>query len=497
MILAITITKLFIIVGVLGLLATGLTYGVFNERKNLVVSYLQNFCGAFFIFSGVVKAMDPLGTAYKMVDYFTEFYDVFSATWMSFIAPLFPLLSEYSIGFSVFMIVLEIVLGLMLIIGSNNKLSSWLFFLMVAFFTFLTGFTSLTGYVPEGVNFFSFGEWGEFNKNNMKVTDCGCFGDFLKLEPFTSFRKDLFLLIPAFVFLFKSKDMHTIFTPKVRTGMIIGSTVLLTLYCFSNYVWDIPGVDFRPFAENVNVREKKILEEESMAAAPVNYVYTNIESGEITSLTMEEYMKQYKDFPKDQFKMEQIQDEPKIARTKISEFAVEDFNGNEISEELLNEKGYSLMYVCYTLGYTEGEKTVMVGDTSWLVDTVGTPGTAEFQLVKKLDKITQREEKVKDYIFKSDYKNLFTGIVNPFAEAAQKSGVRVYGIAGKAGEETIKDFQEEIKATYPIYMADDILLKTIVRSNPGIVLLKDGKILKKWHYKKLPNFDEVKAEFIK
>ena len=497
MILAITITKLFIIVGGLGLLATGLTYGVFNERKNLFVSYLQNFSGAFFIFSGVVKAMDPLGTAYKMVDYFTEFYDVFSNTWMSFIAPLFPLLSEYSVGFSVFMIVLEIVLGIMLIIGSNNKLSSWLFFLMVAFFTFLTGFTSLTGYVPEGVNFFSFSEWGAFDKNNMKVTDCGCFGDFLKLEPFTSFRKDLFLLIPAFVFLFRSKDMHTIFSPKVRTGIVVGSTVLLTLYCFSNYVWDIPSVDFRPFAENVNVREKKTLEEKSMAEAPVNYVFTNKADGAVTSMSMEDYMKRYKEFPKDKFDLEQIQDEPKIARTKISEFAVDDFNSNEISEELLNEKGYSLMYVCYTLGYSEGEKTIMVGDTSWLVDTVGTAGTAEFQLVKKVDKITQREEKVKDYIFESDYKSRFTDIVNPFAEAAQKVGVKVYGIAGKAGEETIKDFQEEVKATYPIYMADDILLKTIVRSNPGIVLLKDGKILKKWHYKKLPSFDEVKAEFIK
>lgn len=492
-----TITKVIIYTAIAAVILTYYSYSVSKQRKSLVVSYLQHFSGAFFIFSGIVKAVDPLGTAYKMVDYFTEFKDTFEATWLSFIAPIFPFLSEYTNGFSVFMIVLEIVLGFMLIMGANNRLASWLFFLIVGFFTFLTGFTALTGYVPEGVNFFDFGNWGDFNKNNMKVTDCGCFGDFLKLEPFTSFKKDLFLLIPAFVFLFRTKDMHTLFTSKIRNGIVFGGIALFSLYCFSNYVWDIPGQDFRPFRTNVNIKAQKALEEESMAAAPVNYVFTNKETGDVTSLSMNDYMKQYKDFPKDKFDLEQVQDEPEIPQTKISEFSVENLEGNEITDELLNQSGYSLMYVCYTLGYSEGEKMVAVPDTSWLVDTVMIAGTNEIQYVKKVDKITSHQETVKDYIFKSEYKNRFEGIVNPFAEAAQKAGVKVYGIAGKAGAPTIEDFQKEINATYPIYMADDILLKTIVRSNPGIVLLKDGTVVKKWHYKRLPNFDEVQAEYMK
>ncbi|MEM6967400.1 MAG: hypothetical protein AAF573_21730 [Bacteroidota bacterium] len=491
-----TITKVFIYTAIAAIVLTFFTSASNKGKKtNLFVSYLQNFSGAFFIFSGLVKAVDPLGTAYKMVDYFTEFKDTFEATWLSFITPIFPLLSEYTNGFSVFMIVLEIVLGIMLILGAYNKLSSWLFLLIVGFFTFLTGFTALTGYVPEGVNFFDFANWGEFNKNNMKVTDCGCFGDFLKLEPFTSFKKDIFLLIPAFVFLFKNKDMHTVFTPKIRNGILIGSIVVFTFYCLSNYVWDIPGQDFRPFRVDVNIPERKAAEEQAMANAPVTYEFTNKETGDKTTLSMAQYMKQFQDFPQEKFDRKDIQAEPEVAQTKISEFAVEDFNG-EVTDEILNHQGYSLMYVCYTLGYTEGEKTVMVADTSWLVDTVGTPGTEQFQLVKKVDQITQRNVPVTDYQFAEDYKNRFEGIVNPFAEAAQKAGVKVYAIAGKAGEEVIKDFQEEIKASYPIYMADDILLKTIVRSNPGIVLLKDGTILKKWHYKRLPNWDEVEADFV-
>ncbi len=498
--MSLTITTVFIGTAIFAALWTFLTSTVFSQRKNLIVSYLQNFSGGFFIFSGIVKAVDPLGTSYKMVDYFTEFETTFAETWMSFIAPLFPFLSNYSTGFSVFMIVLEVVLGIMLLIGSNNKLASWLFFLIVGFFTFLTGFTALTGYVPEGINFFDFGNWGAFKETNMKVTDCGCFGDFLKLEPFTSFKKDLILLIPAFVFLFRTKDMHTIFSPKLRTGLVVGSIAAFSLYCFSNYVWDIPGQDFRPFRVGVDIKKQKALEEESMANAPVFYNLTHKETGEVKeNLSMNEFLALYKDptFQKDKYETDQTTAKPEIPQTKISEFGVESLEGNEISQELLDQQGYSLMYVCYTLGYEQGEKTMMVADTSFLVDTVGTPGTAEFQMVKKIDKITQRKETVTDYIFTDEYKSRFTDVVNPFAKAAQAAGVNVYAIAGKAGENVIKDFSAEVEASYPIHMADDILLKTIVRSNPGIVLLKDGAVVKKWHVKRLPSFEEIKAEYIK
>jgi uncharacterized membrane protein YphA (DoxX/SURF4 family) len=492
-----TLTTIVIWTAVISVVLTGITSQVFKQNKSLWVSYLQNFCGAFFIFSGLVKVADPLGTSYKLVDYFTEFESTFSETWISFIAPMFPFFSEHSITVSLAVIILEIVLGVMLIIGAKNRLSAWLFFGIVFFFLFLTGYTALTGYVPEGVNFFSFGDWGAFDKNNMKVTDCGCFGDFIKLEPFLSFKKDVVLMVPAVIFLLKTKDMHSIFTAKTRNIITLASIGIFTVYGLSNFVWDIPGNDFRPFRVDVNIRDQKALEEESMMNAPTNYVYTNKETGEVTSLSEAEYIKQYKNFPKEKFDMKQVTEDPEIPHSKISEFAVEDINGNEVTEELLNEKGYSLMYVCYKLGYTEGEKNIMVADTSWLVDTVGTPGEEGFQLVKKADKISSHEETVTDYKFKSEYKTRFQGVVNPFAEAAQKAGVKVYAIAGGAGESVIRDFSEEVKASYPIHMADDILLKTIVRSNPGIVLLKDGKVVQKWHYKQLPNFDEVKAEFIK
>ena len=154
--MGLTITTVFLWTGIV---AAGLTGAVvyFKKHKNILMSYAQNFCGAFFIFSGAVKAVDPLGTAYKMEQYFAEFESVFADTWFSFLAPLFPLFTEYAISFSILMIILEIVLGIFLIIGHAPKWTSWTFLVIVGFFTFLTGFTYLTGYVPDGVNFFSFG----------------------------------------------------------------------------------------------------------------------------------------------------------------------------------------------------------------------------------------------------------------------------------------------------------------------------------------------------
>ena len=170
-----TLSILLFRVGIAAILLTLLVGFGFKKHKSWLMTFVQNYCGALFLFSGWVKAVDPLGTAYKMEQYFGEFESVFSDTAMSFIAPIFPFLGEYVASFSVGVIVFELILGLMLIMGSKSKLTSWLFFGLVAFFTVLTGFTYLTGYVPQDVNFFEFSKWAPYNENNMKVTDCGCF----------------------------------------------------------------------------------------------------------------------------------------------------------------------------------------------------------------------------------------------------------------------------------------------------------------------------------
>jgi uncharacterized membrane protein YphA (DoxX/SURF4 family) len=140
-----TLTDIFIYMAIAGGLWTALVVFILGKSKQILITFLQSFCGALFIFSGWVKAIDPLGTAYKMEQYFGEFKVTFSQTSLKGIADIFPIFAEYAIVFAVLMIVLEIVLGIMLLFGIFQKFTAWTFFLLILFFTFLTGFTYLTG----------------------------------------------------------------------------------------------------------------------------------------------------------------------------------------------------------------------------------------------------------------------------------------------------------------------------------------------------------------
>jgi uncharacterized membrane protein YphA (DoxX/SURF4 family) len=531
------LTTLIIGLAVFALVLTGAQKAMDRKLiKNFLLSLLQNFVGGLFVFSGLVKAVDPLGTAYKMEQYFAEFETTFAGTKAAFLAPMFPALAEYAIAFSVFMIVFEIFLGMNLLIGVMRKFTAWAFFLLVIFFTFLTGFTYLTGYVPEGVNFFQFGQWGSYEPTSMKVTDCGCFGDFLKLEPRVSFLKDIFLLIPGLIFLFATKSFHeltkgahralavglavgiSILTDYLsgysigwrilvflvaivgveylsKNMAILGSIVVLALFSFSNYVTDIPEVDFRPFREGANIAERKALEEESEANVTVlAYKMTNKASGEIVELPFDVYMQEYAKYPAEEWELDQVKSEPEVVRTKISDFEVSDLKGNDITSGILQEPGASMMIVAYRLYGTERQESTIVPDSIFVVDTVIT--ALDTIMERRLAKVAQREVVTTIYDWDPAYLARWTKEFLPVMEAAAADGVKVYGVTAYSDPERIASFQKALGTKIPFFMADDILLKTIVRSNPGPVLMKAGVILKKWHHKNIPSFESIKTDFL-
>ncbi len=256
-----SLPTLLISFAIIGMILTALT--VWKKKTNSTFwTFLQYFTGVWFVFSGLVKAVDPIGTAYKMIDYFGAFEVTFAGldNFMSGLAPLFPWLSKSAETFSIIMIVLEIAIGVMLMVGYTRKWTAWLFFLIVFFFTILTGFTFLTGYVPTDANFFDFAKWGPYVKEHMRVTDCGCFGDFIKLDPKISFFKDLGLMVPALLFLWRSRNKHQLWTPFIRNTIVVAATLLSILLCVRNTYWDLPMVDFRPFKIGTDVRAQKELE---------------------------------------------------------------------------------------------------------------------------------------------------------------------------------------------------------------------------------------------
>ena len=491
------LTTLVITIGAVAFILTLVIGALFQRQKTWFMTFLQNFAGVLFVFSGFVKAIDPLGTAYKMEQYFAEFQATFGETALSFLAPVFPWLSSYSLVFSIIMIVFEIVLGCMLLLGSRRKLTSWLFLVLVTFFTFLTGFTYLTGYVPPNVNFFSFGEWGAYNELQMKVTDCGCFGDFLKLEPKVSFLKDVFLLIPAIFFVWKHESMHQLFNSRTRSIILWSLGALLTIYCINNSMWRLPHTDFRPFKKGVNIYERKALEEQAEADREViSYTLKNKLSGKFVELPYEQYLNEYKSYPKEDWEVvEQNMTDPAIPETKISEFIIYGPTDEDVTEQILTNPDPYFMIVCHKL-YQHGsssETITRVDTINTVTDTIIESGdtTYAYEATPR-----QVEETVVHYDWDQAYLDRFREEILPLSQAAAASGVKTIAVVGGADPDMIRDFKEVLNISFTVCTADDILLKTIVRSNPGPVLMKNGQILDKWHYRKLPSFEEIKSMYI-
>jgi uncharacterized membrane protein YphA (DoxX/SURF4 family) len=476
-----------------------LTWLTRYSGKNLLITFLQHFCGVWFIFSGLVKAVDPNGTAIKMVEYFGHFESTADGlqNFLKGLAPMFPWLSGHSTGFAIFMIALEIVLGVMLIVGWRRKLTAWLFFLIVVFFTLLTGFTFMTGYVPSEANFFDFAKWGPYVKAQMRATDCGCFGDFLKLDPRISFYKDLGLMIPAVLFLLRHKQMHQLLSSRTR-GWIVGGIAAATVaFCVYYTYFDLPLVDFRPFKVGANIREQKKLET-SAKTDLLGWVLSNKNTGQVVTYMEPEPNKftYFKQYPKDQgwTVKDQIQTDPyildngvqkPITKTKISDFVVEDGENGEVTDDLLEEKGYSLMIVAFHLEGTVQTRTITVQDTVWASDTLRY-NKDSVSVIPRVAALNPRQEQVEVFVPDGHYSQIFTDKINPLATAAKKAGWKVYAINSVPDTKKAGDMQAAIKAEYPFYKADDKLLKTITRSNPGVVVLKDGQIVGQYHWRHLP-----------
>lgn len=175
--------------------------------------------GLLFIFSGLVKANDPLGLSYKM----QEFFELWGM--MKF--------NSWTLLMSVLMNAFEIIAGFALLLGWRIKLFSWLLLLLIVFFTFLTGYTYITG----------------------KPTNCGCFGDCLPISSKTSFLKDVVLTILIGFLLWKQKHIKPLFGEKANTLSMLGITILS--FGFQWYTLNyLPVVDCLPYKVGKNINEQ-------------------------------------------------------------------------------------------------------------------------------------------------------------------------------------------------------------------------------------------------
>jgi uncharacterized membrane protein YphA (DoxX/SURF4 family) len=199
----------------------------------LVINITRIIVGLLFIFSGLVKANDPLGLSYKMQEFF-EIWNQELSRGSSFfnntLVNFFEYLHGHSLALSILMIVFEIIAGLAVLLGWKMKFFSWLLLLLIIFFTFLTGYAYYSG----------------------KFTNCGCFGDCIPISPATSFIKDL-ILLGLIVFLFANrKRILPCLSSRTNTILMSAATILsLGIQWYAlNY---LPLADCLPFKKHNNI----------------------------------------------------------------------------------------------------------------------------------------------------------------------------------------------------------------------------------------------------
>jgi len=192
----------------------------------LTVTIARYFTGLLFIFSGLVKAIDPRGLAYKMQEFFEAWANA------GFMKSLMEKMGEQALGFSIFMITLEVVVGLAIILGWQKKLMTWLLFLLILFFTFLTSYVLFSG----------------------KIKACGCFGDCIPLTPIQTFTKDIILLILALMLLFNQKYILPVARPVILFSIILLATIA-TLFLQFYVMKHLPLADCLAYKKGNNIIE--------------------------------------------------------------------------------------------------------------------------------------------------------------------------------------------------------------------------------------------------
>jgi uncharacterized membrane protein YphA (DoxX/SURF4 family) len=369
----------------------------------IIILVSRILAGLVFVFSGFVKAIDPSGSAIKFEEYFLAFHLDFL---ISTALPLAILLGAA-----------EMMIGLNLLVGLRMKLTAWLLLFFMSFFTILTLILALTN----------------------PVSDCGCFGDALKLTNWQTFGKNIILLIPTLI-IFINRDkfinFSTSFAEWTLTGANLILPILISVYCLVHQ----PLLDFRPYKIGTHIPDKMTIPD----GAPMDK-YESIlvykKDGVQQSFTESNFP--WQDTTWKWVETRQIL----ISRgyeTPIHDFSITNTAGIDITEQVLTDSAYVLLIIAPKL-----EKAAMKG--------------------------MQR--------------------MNELAMKAENLGFNTYCLTSSTNIQ-VDDFKNSFKPVFELCTTDETTLKTIIRANPGLLILREGTILGKWNYNDVPYVRELKANLI-
>ena len=278
----------------------------------VLVNIARGLVGGLFIFSGLVKAIDPKGLSYKM----QEFFEVWARD--GFLPKLINIFNEHSLTFSIVIITLEVLLGLALLVGWQKKMTTWLLLLLTLFFTFLTAFVLFTG----------------------KIKACGCFGDCIPLTPTQTFTKDIILLVLVVLLLMGHKFIQPLFKPIICTA-ILAMAISGVLFLQTYVQHHLPLKDCLPFKVGNNILELRKMPKD---AVPDKFDYTfvyqkNGEKKEFGVNNIPDSTWQFVD------RKQTLVQKGKNNIPLINDFSFTTESGNDTTEAILGQEGeYYLMY---------------------------------------------------------------------------------------------------------------------------------------------------------
>ncbi len=349
--------------------------------------------GITFIFSGFVKGVDPLGTMYKIEDYFIAY----GMDWAL----------DLALPLAFLLVLVEFLLGAFILLNIRVKLTSYLLLAMMSFFTVVTFYDALYNPVP----------------------DCGCFGEAIKLTNWETFYKNIVLMVFTLIIVFTSPSKQAL---KNTVGKNISGVVIAILFLgFSWYSYrHLPPVDFRDW---------KVGKDMKQTGEPEYYlVYENKESGEQKRYLSAElpwsdstWMSNW------EFVRQEIDNSNVVKPHNLQIMSVD---GDDMTKQLIETDHYQFLVASYSLN--------------------------------------SASENGFEKIIKA-YKTISDGDIE-------------FAVITASLEEEIILFREKFDTDIPVYQADDIELKAMVRANPGVVLLHEGVVIDKWHHHDFPGAKEIK-----
>jgi len=363
-----------------------------RKTGRILLELLPVLLGCVFVFSGFVKAIDPLGSTYKFEDYFQAFGGFFES--LSFIA--FPA--------AIFLSTLELLIGLNLIFKVHIRTTSILALLFMLVMTPLTLYIAL--------------------KN--PVTDCGCFGDALVISNWATFYKNIVLIAVVIIILGFHKRIRPLFRSQIQWFLVVVFVFLgvgLSIYCYRH----LPLLDFRPYKVGANIPDgMKIPEGTAQDKTETTFIYEK--DGLQKEFTLENY-------PKGDSTWKFVDQKTVLIsqgyRPPIHDFTIVNAQYDDITDDVLQNQGNTYLLIMYDVA-----------------------------------KASETGAKKAQVIYRKSLAN----------------GTKFYALTASSDAD-IREFVRKTGVTYPFCKTDQIALKTVIRANPGLVLIKGGTVMGKWNWR--------------